>query len=440
MLGEFGDDAKILAGGQSLVPMLAMRLTYFENLIDISRDRRTEEHRAARRRAVGRGRHAARAGRDGRRGGRIGAAADAVDALHRPLPDPDQGHAGRRDRARRPRRGVRRGRARARRDDGGDVVAGPTARSRRPSSSPACGRRRWHADEILTAVRFPVWGGPVRLRGRGIRQAPRRFRDRGRDGRGGARRRRPGGAVRNRTARARVDTAARLGGRGRRRRPARRCRHRRRGRQARDERARPRFPPTFRARPTTDPAWVPRWWRGRGPRRSGEAQTSKRRRSMHELPVELTVNGRAHRHVVEPRLTLADFLREKCGLTGTHLGCEHGACGACTVLLDGQAVRACLIFAVQVDGQEVTTVEGIAGERRRAVTGAVRAARVPRPAMRLLHTGFRHVDHRAAARQSAADRRGDPRRPIRQLLPVHRLPGHHQRGAPRRRVARPLKS
>ena len=83
---------------------------------------------------------------------------------------------------------------------------------------------------------------------------------------------------------------------------------------------------------------------------------------MHELSVELTVNGRTHRHVVEPRLTLADFLREKCGLTGTHLGCEHGACGACTVLLDGQAVRACLIFAVQVDGQDVTTVEGIAGE------------------------------------------------------------------------------
>jgi carbon-monoxide dehydrogenase small subunit len=82
---------------------------------------------------------------------------------------------------------------------------------------------------------------------------------------------------------------------------------------------------------------------------------------MHEVQVELTVNGRAHRHMVEPRLTLADFLREKCGLTGTHLGCEHGACGACTVLLDNQAVRACLIFAVQADGQEVTTVEGIAG-------------------------------------------------------------------------------
>ena len=81
---------------------------------------------------------------------------------------------------------------------------------------------------------------------------------------------------------------------------------------------------------------------------------------MHELPVQVSVNGRAYEATVEPRVTLADFLREKCGLTGTHLGCEHGACGACTVLLDGQAVRSCLIFAVQVDGQEVTTVEGIA--------------------------------------------------------------------------------
>ncbi len=81
---------------------------------------------------------------------------------------------------------------------------------------------------------------------------------------------------------------------------------------------------------------------------------------MHELPVEVSVNGRRYGAIVEPRLTLADYLREKCGLTGTHLGCEHGACGACTVLLDGQAVRSCLIFAVQADGQDVTTVEGIA--------------------------------------------------------------------------------
>ena len=82
---------------------------------------------------------------------------------------------------------------------------------------------------------------------------------------------------------------------------------------------------------------------------------------MHETSVSVSVNGQTFTAVVEPRMTLADFLREKCGLTGTHLGCEHGACGACTVLLDGDAVRGCLIFAVQVDGQEVTTVEGIAG-------------------------------------------------------------------------------
>jgi carbon-monoxide dehydrogenase small subunit len=80
---------------------------------------------------------------------------------------------------------------------------------------------------------------------------------------------------------------------------------------------------------------------------------------MAEQPVELTVNGRAVRHAAEPRMTLADFLRERCGLTGTHLGCEHGACGACTVLLDGTAVRSCLVFAVQADRCEVTTVEGI---------------------------------------------------------------------------------
>ena len=80
---------------------------------------------------------------------------------------------------------------------------------------------------------------------------------------------------------------------------------------------------------------------------------------MHEIEVEVTVNGATRRARVEPRLTLADFLRENCGLTGTHLGCEHGVCGACTVLLDGAAVRSCLVFAVQVDGGTITTIEGI---------------------------------------------------------------------------------
>jgi len=77
--------------------------------------------------------------------------------------------------------------------------------------------------------------------------------------------------------------------------------------------------------------------------------------------VELTVNGRRYRERVEPRLLLADLLRGRLGLTGTHVGCEHGVCGACTVRLDGTAVRSCLVFAVQADGAEVETVEGLAG-------------------------------------------------------------------------------
>jgi len=81
-----------------------------------------------------------------------------------------------------------------------------------------------------------------------------------------------------------------------------------------------------------------------------------------DVAVHVTVNGAPRSATVEPRLTLADFLRERCQLTGTHLGCEHGVCGACTVLLDGAAVRACLVFAVQADGCEVTTIEGIAAD------------------------------------------------------------------------------
>ena len=76
--------------------------------------------------------------------------------------------------------------------------------------------------------------------------------------------------------------------------------------------------------------------------------------------VSFTVNGEQRDITVEPRKTLADALREDCGLTGTHLGCEHGVCGACTVLLDGDAVRSCLVFAVQAAGAEITTVEGLA--------------------------------------------------------------------------------
>jgi len=76
--------------------------------------------------------------------------------------------------------------------------------------------------------------------------------------------------------------------------------------------------------------------------------------------VRATVNGAVREAEVEVRLTLADFLRQRLGLTGTHLGCEHGVCGACTVLVDGRSVRSCLMLAVQVDGCAVTTIEGLA--------------------------------------------------------------------------------
>ena len=76
--------------------------------------------------------------------------------------------------------------------------------------------------------------------------------------------------------------------------------------------------------------------------------------------IALTVNGRDHREAVPPRLLLSDFLRHTLGLTGTHVGCEHGVCGACTVLLDGVAIRSCLTLAVQADGSAILTVEGLA--------------------------------------------------------------------------------
>jgi len=75
--------------------------------------------------------------------------------------------------------------------------------------------------------------------------------------------------------------------------------------------------------------------------------------------ITVTVNGTRYKRTVEPRLLLSDFLRHDLGLTGTHVGCEHGVCGACTILFDGQPVRSCLMFAVQASGHEVMTVEGL---------------------------------------------------------------------------------
>ena len=78
------------------------------------------------------------------------------------------------------------------------------------------------------------------------------------------------------------------------------------------------------------------------------------------IPVEVTVNARRYSETVEPRLLLSDFLRHRLGLTGTHVGCEHGVCGACTIQIDGVPARACLTLAVQADGADVRTVEGLA--------------------------------------------------------------------------------
>jgi carbon-monoxide dehydrogenase small subunit len=79
-------------------------------------------------------------------------------------------------------------------------------------------------------------------------------------------------------------------------------------------------------------------------------------------PIQFTINGETHQGEVEPRMLLSDYLRGELGLTGTHVGCEHGVCGACTIMLDGKSVRSCLMFAVQADGHEIETVESLSDD------------------------------------------------------------------------------
>ena len=81
------------------------------------------------------------------------------------------------------------------------------------------------------------------------------------------------------------------------------------------------------------------------------------------ISITLTVNDKKYKRDVEPRLLLSDFLRHELGLTGTHVGCEHGVCGACTILFDGESMRSCLIFTVQAEGHSITTVEGLASDK-----------------------------------------------------------------------------
>jgi aerobic carbon-monoxide dehydrogenase small subunit len=93
--------------------------------------------------------------------------------------------------------------------------------------------------------------------------------------------------------------------------------------------------------------------------------------SEHEVAMSLRINGRVHRLFAEPRKLLSDVLREDCGLTGTHVGCEHGVCGACTILLDGAPARSCLLYAVQAQTSEVTTIEAFGGEKLSPVQQAL---------------------------------------------------------------------
>ncbi len=140
-------------------------------------------------------------------------------------------------------------------------------------------------------------------------------------------------------------------------------------------------------------------------------------------PVRVVLHGQ--RGAVRPRPAarrlLSDALRHDLRLTGTHVGCEHGVCGACTVLVDGAPMRSCLLFAVSLDGAAITTVEGCRARRGRDGSGAAGVPRVPRAAVRLLHPRVRHHGHRVPRGPPRPHRRGGPRGDLRQPVPVHRL-------------------
>ena len=148
------------------------------------------------------------------------------------------------------------------------------------------------------------------------------------------------------------------------------------------------------------------------------------------MNVTITINGKTYSHEVEPRLLLIHYLREVVGLTGPHIGCETSLCGACTVELNGKAVKSCTMFAVQADGAKILTIEGLAAERQAAHDAGGLLERA-RPAVRLLHAGHDHGDEANPGPQSEPDRAGDPARPGRQSVPLHRISAHRQRGESR---------
>ena len=140
----------------------------------------------------------------------------------------------------------------------------------------------------------------------------------------------------------------------------------------------------------------------------------------------MTVNGERYEREVEARKLLVHFIRDDLDLTGTHVGCDTGNCGACTVLLDGAAVKSCMLLAPQADGAEITTVEGLAGDERRADPAPAGLPRAPRAPVRLLHAGDAAQRDLPPLAHPAADRRGDPPRDPGEHLPLHRLREHRQ--------------
>ena len=122
------------------------------------------------------------------------------------------------------------------------------------------------------------------------------------------------------------------------------------------------------------------------------------------IAIGVTVNGVVHEREVEPRLLLSDFIRQDLALTGTHVGCEHGVCGACTVLFDGEPVRSCIMLAVQADGHDLQTVESAGWSSRGIESAAERLPKRPRPAVRLLHAGLPDDVDGVSARQPEPDR------------------------------------
>ena len=151
------------------------------------------------------------------------------------------------------------------------------------------------------------------------------------------------------------------------------------------------------------------------------------------VPVRLSINGRTYQRDVEPRTLLVHFIRELAALTGTKVGCDTSQCGACTVLLDGVAVKSCTCLAVQVDGASITTIEGLASD------GALHPLQEAFWNKHGLQCGFCTpgmimAAHELLRTNPDADRSPDPRRPRRQHVPVHRLPEHRARRAKRPRA------